>query len=189
MIKRPLQENDATSTAADILACGIQSVVLDPAPECVAKLLSLAVDHIDTLLEDWWGCVFLSAASSFLSLSSSISSSKSLFSTVLSYFFVFFSIFLLFTQYHFLVFYFKTLSFLSYFIFLKLPVINCSFTLQNQILIPVLPNQVPNFRHEVCAYKRGQVLGDTPGPMPCVPGMPWAARGPWKPPSGTAPAW
>ncbi|XP_042874450.1 leucine-rich repeat serine/threonine-protein kinase 1-like isoform X4 [Penaeus japonicus] len=54
VIKRPFQENDATSTAADILACGIQSVVLDPAPECVAKLLSLAVDHIDTLLEDWY---------------------------------------------------------------------------------------------------------------------------------------
>ena len=35
-------------------ANGIQSVVLDPSPECVAKLLSLAVDHIDTLLEDWY---------------------------------------------------------------------------------------------------------------------------------------
>ncbi|XP_068220598.1 leucine-rich repeat serine/threonine-protein kinase 1 isoform X12 [Palaemon carinicauda] len=55
VIKRPLQESDAANTAAtDILACGIQSVVLDPAPECVAKLLSLAVDHIDTLLEDWY---------------------------------------------------------------------------------------------------------------------------------------
>lgn len=53
VIKRPLQENDVTNSATDILACGIQSVVLDPAPECVAKLLSLAVDHIDTLLEDW----------------------------------------------------------------------------------------------------------------------------------------
>lgn len=53
VIKRPLQENDLSSSPADILACGIQSVVLDPAPECVAKLLSLTVDHIDTLLEDW----------------------------------------------------------------------------------------------------------------------------------------
>ncbi|KAG7176417.1 Leucine-rich repeat serine/threonine-protein kinase 1-like 2, partial [Homarus americanus] len=54
VIKRPLQDNDITNSAADILACGIQSVVLDPAPECVAKLLSLTVDHIDTLLEDWY---------------------------------------------------------------------------------------------------------------------------------------
>nr|XP_045599191.1 leucine-rich repeat serine/threonine-protein kinase 1-like isoform X5 [Procambarus clarkii] len=54
VIKRPVQENDLTNSAADILASGIQSVVLDPAPECVAKLLSLAVDHIDTLLEDWY---------------------------------------------------------------------------------------------------------------------------------------
>lgn len=55
MIKRPVQEGEGTgqSSAGDILASGIQSVVLDPAPECVAKLLSLAVDHIDTLLEDW----------------------------------------------------------------------------------------------------------------------------------------
>ncbi|KAF2362731.1 Ankyrin repeat [Trinorchestia longiramus] len=36
------------------LAQGIQSVVLDPAPECVTKLLAIAVDHIDTLLEDWY---------------------------------------------------------------------------------------------------------------------------------------
>uniref|UniRef100_A0A6A7FVB2 non-specific serine/threonine protein kinase n=2 Tax=Hirondellea gigas TaxID=1518452 RepID=A0A6A7FVB2_9CRUS len=36
------------------LAEGIQSVVLDPSLECVTKLLALAVDHIDTLLEDWY---------------------------------------------------------------------------------------------------------------------------------------
>lgn len=54
MIKRPFQDSSLANPAADILANGIQSVVLDPAPECVAKLLSLAVDHIDTLLEDWW---------------------------------------------------------------------------------------------------------------------------------------
>ncbi|KAK4295198.1 hypothetical protein Pmani_032225 [Petrolisthes manimaculis] len=56
VIKRPVQEGEGTgqSSAGDILASGIQSVVLDPAPECVAKLLSLAVDHIDTLLEDWY---------------------------------------------------------------------------------------------------------------------------------------
>jgi hypothetical protein len=31
-----------------------QSIVLDPSPECMAKLLALAVDHIDILLEDWY---------------------------------------------------------------------------------------------------------------------------------------
>ena len=50
-MKRPLIESEDKST--EVLATGIQSVVLDPSPECVAKLLSLAVDHIDTLLEDW----------------------------------------------------------------------------------------------------------------------------------------
>ncbi|XP_063840315.1 leucine-rich repeat serine/threonine-protein kinase 1-like isoform X2 [Scylla paramamosain] len=54
VIKRPFQDKEVANPAADILANGIQSVVLDPAPECVAKLLSLAVDHIDTLLEDWY---------------------------------------------------------------------------------------------------------------------------------------
>ncbi|XP_076065875.1 leucine-rich repeat serine/threonine-protein kinase 1-like isoform X3 [Oratosquilla oratoria] len=51
VIKRPLPDLDAKD---EVLACGIQSVVLDPSPECIAKLLSLAVDHIDTLLEDWY---------------------------------------------------------------------------------------------------------------------------------------
>ncbi|CAL4058692.1 unnamed protein product, partial [Meganyctiphanes norvegica] len=54
VIKRPLPDIENEEIAADVLACGIQSVVLDPSPECVAKLLSLAVDHIDTLLEDWY---------------------------------------------------------------------------------------------------------------------------------------
>ncbi|XP_050691737.1 leucine-rich repeat serine/threonine-protein kinase 1-like isoform X4 [Eriocheir sinensis] len=54
VIKRPFQDSNLSNPASDILANGIQSVVLDPAPECVAKLLSLAVDHIDTLLEDWY---------------------------------------------------------------------------------------------------------------------------------------
>lgn len=31
-----------------------QNVILDPNPENIAKLLALAVDHIDTLLEDWY---------------------------------------------------------------------------------------------------------------------------------------
>lgn len=33
---------------------GYQAIVLDPSPECMAKLLALAVDHIDILLEDWY---------------------------------------------------------------------------------------------------------------------------------------
>ena len=33
---------------------GIQSAVLEPNPECASKLLAVAVDHIDTLLEDWY---------------------------------------------------------------------------------------------------------------------------------------
>ena len=44
---------DDSTVASGCLAEGIQSVVLDPAPECMTKLLALAVDHIDTLLEDW----------------------------------------------------------------------------------------------------------------------------------------
>jgi hypothetical protein len=32
----------------------IQSAILDPNPACATKLLALAVDHIDTLLEDWY---------------------------------------------------------------------------------------------------------------------------------------
>jgi hypothetical protein len=31
-----------------------QTIVLDPSMECVTKLLALAVDHIDILLEDWY---------------------------------------------------------------------------------------------------------------------------------------
>ncbi|KAF4523571.1 hypothetical protein B566_EDAN014882, partial [Ephemera danica] len=31
-----------------------QAIVLDPSPECMSKLLALAVDHIDILLEDWY---------------------------------------------------------------------------------------------------------------------------------------
>ena len=30
-----------------------QAIVLDPNPKSVCQLLALAVEHIDTLLEDW----------------------------------------------------------------------------------------------------------------------------------------
>ncbi|KAB7496364.1 Leucine-rich repeat serine/threonine-protein kinase 1 [Armadillidium nasatum] len=47
-IRKKSLDNEETSTEADLLPQGIQSVVLDPSPECVAKLQALAVDHIDT---------------------------------------------------------------------------------------------------------------------------------------------
>uniref|UniRef100_T1IVJ9 non-specific serine/threonine protein kinase n=1 Tax=Strigamia maritima TaxID=126957 RepID=T1IVJ9_STRMM len=31
-----------------------QRIILDPNPDCIAKLLAITVDHIDTLLEDWY---------------------------------------------------------------------------------------------------------------------------------------
>lgn len=46
VIKRPITDEDEE--------IGYQAIVLDPAPECTAQLLALAVDHIDTLLEDWY---------------------------------------------------------------------------------------------------------------------------------------
>ena len=47
---------DPDSPAADPSNAGmnIQSAILDPNPACATKLLALAVDHIDTLLEDWY---------------------------------------------------------------------------------------------------------------------------------------
>uniref|UniRef100_A0A1B6DQ53 non-specific serine/threonine protein kinase n=1 Tax=Clastoptera arizonana TaxID=38151 RepID=A0A1B6DQ53_9HEMI len=46
VIKRPITDEDEP--------IGYQAIVLDPSPECSAQLLSLAVDHIDILLEDWY---------------------------------------------------------------------------------------------------------------------------------------
>lgn len=46
VIKRPITDEDQ--------AIGYQAIVLDPSPECSAQLLAAAVDHIDTLLEDWY---------------------------------------------------------------------------------------------------------------------------------------
>lgn len=57
VLKRPFHADgiDEATTASgnpnDVL---YQSIVLEPNSECVAKLLALAVDHIDTLLEDWY---------------------------------------------------------------------------------------------------------------------------------------
>ncbi|XP_049858112.1 leucine-rich repeat serine/threonine-protein kinase 1 isoform X1 [Schistocerca gregaria] len=49
VIKRPI-----TDEYAEGEPIGYQAIVLDPSPECTAKLLALAVDHIDILLEDWY---------------------------------------------------------------------------------------------------------------------------------------
>lgn len=46
VIKRPVADERE--------AFGYQALVLDPSPESCAQLLALAVDHIDTLLEDWY---------------------------------------------------------------------------------------------------------------------------------------
>ncbi|KAJ1529280.1 hypothetical protein ONE63_006078 [Megalurothrips usitatus] len=49
VIKRPITDELSGDTPI-----GYQAVVLDPSSEYVTKLLSLAVDHIDVLLEDWY---------------------------------------------------------------------------------------------------------------------------------------
>lgn len=47
VIKRPVKEGlDET--------IGYQALVLDPNPKSVCQLLALAVEHVDTLLEDWY---------------------------------------------------------------------------------------------------------------------------------------
>lgn len=50
VIKRPITDE----LSGDTTPIGYQAVVLDPNPEYVTKLLALAVDHIDVLLEDWY---------------------------------------------------------------------------------------------------------------------------------------
>lgn len=49
VIKRPITDELSGDTPI-----GYQAVVLDPSTEYVTKLLALAVDHIDVLLEDWY---------------------------------------------------------------------------------------------------------------------------------------
>ena len=49
VIKRPIfDQNDENSVGY------YQAIVLDPNPKAVCQLLALAVEHIDTLLEDWY---------------------------------------------------------------------------------------------------------------------------------------
>lgn len=52
VLKRPIVDVEAEGVTGD--SWGHQAIVLDPSPECMAKLLALAVDHIDILLEDWY---------------------------------------------------------------------------------------------------------------------------------------
>ena len=51
VIKRPVRGDGGDQQAA---AIGYQAIVLDPNPKAVCQLLALAVEHIDTLLEDWY---------------------------------------------------------------------------------------------------------------------------------------
>ncbi|CAB3385193.1 Hypothetical predicted protein [Cloeon dipterum] len=51
VLKRAISEDAAVNWGPD---SEYQSIVLDPSMECVTKLLALAVDHIDILLEDWY---------------------------------------------------------------------------------------------------------------------------------------
>ncbi|GAB6033061.1 hypothetical protein CHUAL_012677 [Chamberlinius hualienensis] len=51
VIKPPVWAYGEDSNSSEVLH---HSVVLEPNPECVAKMLVLAVDHIDTLMEDWY---------------------------------------------------------------------------------------------------------------------------------------
>ncbi|CAG0916811.1 unnamed protein product [Notodromas monacha] len=51
VIRRPASESPDHTAESGM---NIQSAVLDPNPACATKLLALAVDHIDTLLEDWY---------------------------------------------------------------------------------------------------------------------------------------
>ena len=55
VIKRPVGGLDGTEGG------GYQAIVLDPNPKSVCQLLALAVEHIDTLLEDWWVDAVLTA--------------------------------------------------------------------------------------------------------------------------------
>ncbi len=50
VIKRPVFDKAGEETTVGYY----QAIVLDPNPKAVCQLLALAVDHIDTLLEDWY---------------------------------------------------------------------------------------------------------------------------------------
>ena len=51
VIKRPVSGEGGGANSPPI---GYQAIVLDPNPKSVCQLLALAVEHIDTLLEDWY---------------------------------------------------------------------------------------------------------------------------------------
>jgi len=51
ILNRPIVDDSASNWSSD---GNYQTIVLDPSKECVTKLLALAVDHIDILLEDWY---------------------------------------------------------------------------------------------------------------------------------------
>ena len=49
VIKRPVKGEDGRKEPI-----GYQALVLDPDPKVVCQFLSLTVEHIDQLLEDWY---------------------------------------------------------------------------------------------------------------------------------------
>lgn len=53
-IRKPLLGQSGEFAVGDIPVQGYQTFALEPSIESVTKLLTIAVDHIDTLLEDWY---------------------------------------------------------------------------------------------------------------------------------------
>ena len=49
VIKRPVKDDGKGGVAV-----GYQALVLDPCPRTVCQFLSMVVEHIDQLLEDWY---------------------------------------------------------------------------------------------------------------------------------------
>ena len=45
---------ERSNNEEDVDPIGYQAIVLDPNPKAVCQLLALAVEHVDTLLEDWY---------------------------------------------------------------------------------------------------------------------------------------
>lgn len=53
-IRKPIVERGEGSSLKKPVVQGYQTYALEPSVESVTKLLTIAVDHIDTLLEDWY---------------------------------------------------------------------------------------------------------------------------------------
>lgn len=53
-IRKSLLGRGGDITSGNVSAQGYQTFALEPSIESVTKLLTVAVDHIDTLLEDWY---------------------------------------------------------------------------------------------------------------------------------------